>query len=600
LSTQTSVETAAGRAAGLSLVRSVRVAVAVAVAVQAVASLAEVVPLIAVAQLARMLLAAHPDHARAWAWVIAAAVAVAARVVLASVALAVSHVAENNLQGVIRRALVERLGRVPLGWFAGRGSGAVKQAVVDDVDAVHHLVAHSALELTAAVVMPLACLGYLFAVDWRMTLIVLAPLLAGLVLFGWVGRLFQRGFGQMFPRMRRINDTAVEFAQGIAVVKTFGQSRRAFGQFAEAADEFASAFRSFISTLVTPRAVSELVLSPALVGAVTVAAAAAFVTQGWLSGPDALAFLVLAPGLGSPVLAMSYAEQELRAGRQAQQRIGGLLATPDAPQPITPAVPADAGVRLERVSFSYDGDHPVLSEVSLDLAPGTVTALVGPSGAGKSTLASLIPRLFDPTGGRVLLGGVDLRDIAEQDLSRRVGVVFQQVQLLRASVRDNIRLAAPGATDEQVEAVARAAQIHDRIAALPHGYDSVIGQDAVLSGGERQRVSIARALLTGAPVLVLDEAASFADPDSEVAVQAAIAALCRGRTVLVIAHRLRTITGADQIAVLDAGRVVETGRHHELLGRGGRYARLWNASHHDPDGQAADRPSRPMDEEGVS
>jgi ATP-binding cassette subfamily B protein len=238
------------------------------------------------------------------------------------------------------------------------------------------------------------------------------------------------------------------------------------------------------------------------------------------------------------------------------------------------------------VSFSYDGGRPVLDEVSLELAPGTVTALVGPSGAGKSTLASLIPRLFDPTGGRVLLGGVDLRDIAEQDLSRHVGVVFQQVRLLRASVRDNIRLARPDATDAQVEAAARAAQIHDRIAALPRGYGSVIGEDAVLSGGEQQRVSIARALFTDAPVLVLDEAASFADPDSEVAVQAAIAALCRGRTVLVIAHRLRSITGADQIVVLDGGRVVETGRHHELPRRGGLYARLWAASQ----GQPGERP----------
>jgi ATP-binding cassette, subfamily B, bacterial IrtA/YbtP len=586
-----SVETAARRSAGLSLVRSVRVALVAAVGVQAVASVAEVVPLVAVAQLARALLAADPSHGRAWGWVIAAAVAVAARIVLASAALAVSHIAENNLQGVIRRALVERLGRVPLGWFAGRGSGAVKQAVVDDVDAVHHLVAHSALELVAAVVTPLACLGYLFTVDWRMALIVLAPLLAGIALFRRVGRLFQRGFGQMFPRMRRINDTAVEFAQGIAVVKTFGQSRRAFGQFAEAADDFAGAFRSFISSLVTPRAVSELVLSPAMVAAVAVAAAAAFVTQGWLSGPDALAFLVLAPGLGGPVLAMSYAEQELRAGRAAEQRIGELLATPDAPRPAASAVPADAGVRLEDVSYSYDGDHPVLREVTLALAPGTVTALVGPSGAGKSTLAALIPRLFDPTAGRILLGGADLRDIADQDLSRHVGVVFQQVQLLRASVRDNIRLTAPDATDAEVESAARAAQVHDRITALARGYGSVIGEDAVLSGGERQRVSIARALLADAPVLVLDEAASFADPDSEVAVQAAIAELCRGRTVLVIAHRLRSIAGADQIVVLDGGRVVEAGRHHELLSHGGLYAQLWNAGQHPPGGQGGHRPA---------
>lgn len=216
--------------------------------------------------------------------------------------------------------------------------------------------------------------------------------------------------------------------------------------------------------------------------------------------------------------------------------------------------------------------------MSLRLTPGTVTALVGPSGSGKSTLASLVTRFHDVTGGRITVGGADVREIASERLYRHIGFVLQDVQLLRTSVRDNIRLARPDASEEEVREAARAAQIDRRIEALPRGYDSVVGEEAVLSGGEAQRVSIARALLADAPVLVLDEATAFADPESEAAIQDAIARLVRGRTVLVIAHRLPTIVEADQIAVLSGGRITERGRHPELLAENGLYARMW-ASH---------------------
>jgi ATP-binding cassette subfamily B protein IrtA len=227
------------------------------------------------------------------------------------------------------------------------------------------------------------------------------------------------------------------------------------------------------------------------------------------------------------------------------------------------------------VSFSYDGQRTVLNDVALTLAPGTITALVGRSGSGKSTLATLVPRFHDVTDGAVRVGGVDVREIDPAVLYRHVGFVLQDVQLLGISVADNIRLGRPDASDDDIVGAAKAAYIHHRITALPHGYDSVVGDDAHFSGGEAQRVSIARALLADTPILVLDEATAFADPDSEAQLQAALSHLIVGRTVLVIAHRLGSIVGADNIVVLNDGRVAEQGRHDELLARGGQYARMW-------------------------
>ena len=368
------------------------------------------------------------------------------------------------------------------------------------------------------------------------------------------------------------------FVQGIAVVKTFGQASRAHGRFIERTRAFIDSFWEWVRGLIALSAATEIVLSPLFTLAVVLVAGLALVTAGACAPVDVLPVAVLAPGLTTPFLTLAYGQNDMMLAKQAAGRITEILDAPTLREPGTTHPPESSHVVYDGVGFSYDGKTDVLREIDLTLEPGTVTALVGPSGSGKSTLARLLPRFWDATAGRITIGGVPVGDIAPADLYRLVGFVFQDVQLIRASVRENIALARPGASDEEIEAVARAAQIHERTSALPRGYASVIGEDAQLSGGEAQRVSIARALLADAPILVLDEATAYADPESEAAIQDALSALVAGRTLLVIAHRLHTVTAADEICVLEQGRIVERGSHALLLDREGAYSRLWRAS----------------------
>ncbi len=572
------------------LTKPVRNQVVIACVLQGVSAAAGAVPFIAVAELGRTLLASgEVDTERVW-WIAGAAVAsMLLRLIAQLAAGGLTHWADLDLQLHLRREIASHLSRVPLGWFNARSTGVVKKALQDDVATLHHLVGHAYTDIVTSTVMPLVALSYLLWVDWRLMLVSAIPLVLGTILYALQFKCNAQKTVANNEALANVNAAAVEFVQGIAVIKTFGQARKAYGRFVERTQAFVDFYWDWVRGLIGISAATETVLSPLCSLLTVLAAGLLFVEAGLVQPVDVIPFAVLAPGLTAPLITLAYAYNDMTLAKDAADRITTLLDTPmlslhkpthapDSQHQQSTQQPQGNRVVLEGVHFAYDGQHDVLHGVDLVLEPGTVTALVGPSGSGKSTLAQLLPRFWDVRTGQITISGVDVATMAPETLYSSVGFVFQHVQLLRASMAENIALGRPDASQKEIEAVARAAQIHQRILELPNGYDSIAGEDARLSGGEAQRVSIARALLADAPILVLDEATAFADPESEAAIQDALSTLVAGRTLLVIAHRLHTITDVDQICVLDGGRIVERGKHNELLALGGAYATLWAAS----------------------
>jgi ATP-binding cassette subfamily B protein len=552
---------------------------ATVVILQVIGAVAGLAPLLAVVELGRTLLSPGPiDHGHVWLAVTVGAVGLFVRLLFTAASSGLGHILDDQVQLSLRRQLAARLGRVPIGWFSRRRTGELARVVGEDVSAVHPFIAHAPGELVSAFVVPLVSLVYLFAVDWRLTLITLIPVLMAVALVPLLmlpARLREQE--EFDAAMGRIASSVVEFVQGISVVKAFGGGARAHRRFLTAADDFVSVFLRWVRGMSVVAAGMQLALSPPFVLLVVLIGGTALITSGGMAPADLLPFLLLGLGLTAPVAALGHGFDDMQAAGRAVGRIRDVLEVPSLPEPAHPVTPQGHRVELRDVRFHYETGHEVLRGIDLVLEPGTVTAIVGPSGSGKSTLVQLLPRFFDPTHGSVVLGGVDLREIGSRELYRLVSFVFQDVRLLRASVADNIALAVPHAGRDDVVRAARLAAVHDRIAELPRGYESVIGEDARLSGGEAQRIALARALLAATPVLVLDEATSFADPQTEQAVRRALATLKGERTILVIAHRLETVADADLVVMLENGSIVERGRPAELLEQEGKFAAFWRA-----------------------
>ncbi len=571
--------------AGVELLDPVRPTMRVAGAIEAVLTLAGLVPFVLLAEVGRRLL---DGQAVGDQWPIARV----ALTILGVAALAESalmlwlHVVDARFALDVRRRLLAKLSRLPLGWFTERNGGVVRQLVTEDTARLHSLVTHAAPDAVGAVVAPLAVLVYLFVVDARLAAVLLVPVLGYVVLFSSMTGASRAAIPKVTAWARRMDGEAGGYLDGLPVVRVFGGSTGS--RFRRSVDEYTDFLAAWQRPFVAKKATAALVTDATTFLWLIVVVGGLLVATDRMAAADLLPFLLLGTTFGPRLLGLAYGMVGIRDAREAAKRIGLTLTEPDlgtepatgtgtAP-PDTDVTSDDAEVRLEGVTFAYRPGHPVLHDVDLTLTPGTVTALVGPSGSGKSTLAALVARFHDPTEGRITVGGTDVRALAADDLYRRVGFVLQDVHLLRETVHDNIALARPDASRADVVAAAEAAAIAERIDRLPDGYDTVLGDDVTLSGGEAQRITIARAILADTPVVVLDEATAFADPESEHQVQMALGRLLRDRTVLVIAHRLHTVVDADRIVVLDGGRIVQCGTHAELVEAAGRYRDLWRSS----------------------
>ena len=562
-----------------NLAAAVRGRVMFAGVLSALGAVASLVPVIAAMELARTLVPAlggdPANTERAFAIVGVLVCGVAAATVLSSAGYSVSHAADAQFAESLRQRQISKLLRLRLDWFSRAGSGRIKQIVQDDVAKVHQLIAHVVPDFANGLVRPVATLVLLAIIDWRLLLVALVPLVITLACLPLMLKDMTARFEQYRSALGDLNASVVEYLHGIAPIKVFEASERGHRRFSASVSRHFRTYSEWNNDTVLGSALMMAFTSPGFAIAVSTTLTGGLVIAGALPPISLIPSVLLAANVAGPLYMLMQMSQHLREANGAAASVAEFFALPSESTGTAILVTEDTTVRVDEVSFAYADGPRALDRVSMDLMPGRVTALVGASGSGKSTFATLLPRLIDPDSGRITLGGMPTAEIPPVELYRRVAFVFQQPYLLRLSIRDNIRLARPDASDDEVVAASRAAQIHDRIERLPEGYDSVVGAGSRLSGGEQQRLSIARAVLMDAPILVLDEATAFADPDSEAAIQLALATLTRGRTLLVVAHRLHTITGADEILLLDGGGIRERGRHDELLAADGAYALMW-------------------------
>lgn len=490
-----------------------------------------------------------------------------------------SHLSAFRIATNIRIALTKHITTLPLGKIEEFGSGKLRRTISETSGAAEGYLAHQLPDKAKAIASIIGLLAMDFIFDWRLGLLSLVPVVIGFIIMmsSMAGPSLQKSMTEYQNALAEMSNEAVEYVRGIPVVKTFGQSVFSFKKFKSTIDNYEKWTTDYTLNMRIPMTLYTLAINSIFAFLII---GAFWFSHGNITGAfllDMLFYIIITPVITVVLTKIMYMNENEMMVKDAIDRIDSVLNMEPLADPAKPSRPADNSVELRGVTFSYDGTKNALSDISLKIPAGQTTAFVGPSGGGKSTLASIVARFFDPQQGKVLVGGVDVKDIGKEDLMNTVSFVFQNSKLIKASILDNVRLGKPNATEAEVMQALKAAQCMDIIEKFHNGVNTMIGSEGVyLSGGEAQRIAIARAVLKNSPIIILDEATAFADPDNEAKVQAAFNELARGKTVIMIAHRLSTVVNADRIFVLREGKLAENGTFDELVKNGGTFANMWN------------------------
>ena len=546
----------------------------------AISALTALVPFLYIWMILRDVLAAAPDYAQAvniphYGWMAVLFAVLAYLIYIA--ALMCSHLSAFRVATNLRLEVSEHLATLPLGFTETFGSGKLRKIIHESTGAAETFLAHQLPDKYNAMATPIGLLVLLLVFDWRLGLLSLVPVALGFVIMSaMTGRRMADKMRQYGNALESMSNEAVEYVRGIPVVKTFGQSVFSFKKFKATIDEYEKWVIAYTKELRMPMMLYTAAING--VFAFLIVGGLLFTRNGVTSEflLNLLFYIIITPVISLTLTRIMYMSENELVVADALARVDSVLDAEPVPENDHPRHPKDASVSLKDVHFSYDGKTDVIKGVSLKIQPGQMVAFVGPSGGGKSTLANLICRFFDVQSGSVRVGEADVRDIPKEELMDTISFVFQNSRLLKGSILDNVRLGRAQATEAEVLAALKAAQCMDIVEKFPEGIHTVIGTKGVyLSGGEQQRIAIARAMLKNAPILLLDEATAFADPDNEVRVQAAFAQLAKGKTVIMIAHRLSTVANADCIYVVRDGQIAESGTKDELCAQNGLFARMW-------------------------
>ena len=494
-------------------------------------------------------------------------------------ALMCSHVAAFRVAGNMRKKAMRHIGTLPVGFMNSLGSGRVRRIVNESSGATETYLAHQLPDMVGAFATPVGMIVLLFVFDWRLGLLSLIPTVLGFIIMSkMTGKDMARKMKEYQSALENMNNEAVEYVRGVPVVKTFGQTVFSFKRFKGSIDSYHTWVIAYTKSLMWPMVAFTTAINCVFVPLII---AGLCFTAGGVDGTfllNLIFYIIFTPIISVTLVKVMFMSENNMIVSDALQRIDGILAIKPLPEPSAPQKPKDNSVAFEDVTFAYEGaDRNAIDGISLNVKAGETVALVGPSGGGKTTAAGLVARFWDTASGAVKVGGVNVRDIDRQTLNDTVAYVFQDSKLLKTSILENVRMGRPSATREEVLTALHNAQCDDILAKFPQGVDTVIGSKGVyLSGGEQQRIAIARVMLKNAPVLVLDEATAFADPENEAAVQRAFEQLAEGRTVIMIAHRLTTVQNADNIYVLKDGKVAESGTHAQLMEQNGLYHNMYD------------------------